>query len=68
MTFRALAKVSSIGDQGWQRDRPLLALVLHFITQVEDNLPVLTSQSLICRFRFFEEEERMGINVNVGRK
>lgn len=54
MTFRALAKVSMIGDQGQQRDRPLLALILHFIAQVEDDLPVLTSQSLICRFHFFE--------------
>jgi hypothetical protein len=32
---------------------PLLALILDFIAQVEDDLPVLAGQSLICRFHFF---------------
>ena len=38
---------------GWGRDLPLLALIQHFIAEVEDDLPVLAGQSLICCFHFF---------------
>jgi hypothetical protein len=38
-------------------DSPLLSFILYFIAQVKDDLPVLTGQSLICRFHFSEEEE-----------
>jgi len=49
------------------RDGPLLTLILYFIAQVEDDLPVLTSQSLICRFHFFVVAEGMR-SVNARRK
>jgi len=54
MTFRALAKVVDsmcmMGTKGGrQRESPLLALILYFIAQVKDDLPVLTGQGLICR-------------------
>jgi hypothetical protein len=34
----------------------LLALILYFIAQVEDDLPVLAGQGLIRRFYWFVEE------------
>lgn len=49
---------------GRQRDSPLFALILYFIAQIKDDLPVLTGQGLICRFRFFVEE-RMRIMIRV---
>jgi hypothetical protein len=57
MTFRALGRKSAVHKRetryGWGRDLPLLALIQHFIAEVEDDLPVLAGQSLICRFHFF---------------
>jgi hypothetical protein len=55
--------VSIIGEQEVARDLPLLALILYFIAQVEDNLPVLASQSLICRFHFFSWWWSMSVNA-----
>ena len=54
---------------GTQRDSPLFALFLYFIAQIKDDLPVLTGQSLICRFHFFVEERmrmRIGVVVEKG--
>lgn len=49
---------------GRQSDSPLLALILYFIAQIEDDLPVLTGEGLICRFHFFVEERmRMVIEL-----
>jgi hypothetical protein len=52
----------SVHDRGGKgevrpRDSPLLALILYFIAQVEDDFPVLASQSLIRRFCYVEERD-----------
>jgi len=43
---------------GRRKDTPLFALLLYFIAQIKDDLPVLTGQGLICRFHFFVEERK----------
>jgi hypothetical protein len=43
----------SCARQGGDRDLlPHLSLILDFVTQVEDHLPILSSEVLISRFRY----------------
>jgi hypothetical protein len=48
--------MGTIGSR--QKDSPLFALILYFIAQIEDDLPIFTSQGLIRRLHFFVEERK----------